>query len=114
MARMNIPTRRTPTEALAAVIAIAFGGVAARMADHFGVSNQTVSFWRAGKRDERTVLFPAEFCPECERLTREKGETVLCDELRPDIDWGTLKDRTAEEWKRAAMKLAAQPEPNGA
>jgi hypothetical protein len=60
MAAMKKPTR-TPSEALAAVVTIAFGGVAARMAAHFDVSNQTVSFWRAGKRDERPVLFPAEF-----------------------------------------------------
>lgn len=81
---------RTPTEALAAVITIAFGGVAARMATHFDVSNQTVSFWRAGKRDERTVLFPAEFCPECERLT--KGE-VTCEELRPDVAWNVVRKK---------------------
>lgn len=79
---------RTPAEALAAVITIAFGGVAARMATHFDVSNQTVSFWRAGKRDDRTVLFPAEFCPECERLTDGK---VTCEELRPDVPWGVVR-----------------------
>lgn len=31
--------------------------------------------------------FPAEHCPTVERATREKGEVVLCEELRPDVDW---------------------------
>lgn len=91
MRDMNKP-KRTPGEALAAVITIAFGGVAARMATHFRVSNQTVSFWRAGKRDDRTVHFPAEFCPECERLT--KG-SVTCEELRPDVAWKVVRKKCA-------------------
>jgi DNA-binding transcriptional regulator YdaS (Cro superfamily) len=35
--------------------------------------------------------FPAEHCPAIERATREKGEAVLCEELRPDVDWGYLR-----------------------
>jgi DNA-binding transcriptional regulator YdaS (Cro superfamily) len=82
---------RTPLVALEAVIAGAFGGKAARMAEHFKVSDQTVSFWRKGERDGRPIKFPADFCPECERLTREKGDPVTCEELRPDVPWEVLR-----------------------
>jgi DNA-binding transcriptional regulator YdaS (Cro superfamily) len=86
---------RTPLEALEAVIRIAFGGVAARMAEAYGVSDQTVSFWRRGERDGRPVRFPAELCPDAERRTRELGQPVLCEELRPDVDWGYLRLQAA-------------------
>lgn len=91
---MSTPTR-TPLEALEAVIGLAFGGVATRMAEHFGVSDQTVSFWRKGERDGRTVKFPAEHCPACERLT--SGQ-VRCEELRPDLaaDWSFLRLQAGE------------------
>lgn len=79
---------RTPLEALEAVITLAFGGVAARMAEHFGVSDQTVTWWRKGVRDGRPVVFPAEHCPACERLT---SRAVTCEELRPDVDWAFLR-----------------------
>ena len=83
---------RTPLEALEAVLALAFGGVAARMAAHFGVSDQTVSWWRKGERDGRPVLFPAELCPACERLTNRQ---VRCEELRPDVAWDILRIQVA-------------------
>lgn len=83
---------RTPTDAVEAVINLAFGGVAARMAAHFEVSDQTVSFWRQGVRDGRVVRFPAEHCPACERLT---GGVVRCEELRPDVDWAYLRLQVA-------------------
>jgi DNA-binding transcriptional regulator YdaS (Cro superfamily) len=88
---------RTPLEALEAVIAQAFGGVAHNMAEHFGVSDQTVSFWRKGERDGRAVKFPSEHCPACERLT---NRAVRCEELRPDVDWGYLRLHAAngEPW----------------
>lgn len=79
---------RTPLEALEAVVTLAFGGVAARMAEAFGVSDMTVSWWRKGERDGRPVKFPAELCPTCERLT---SGAVRCEELRPDVDWPYLR-----------------------
>lgn len=86
---------RTPLEALEAVLALAFGGIAARMAQEFGVSDQTVSWWRRGERDGRPVKFPAELCPAAERLTDRQ---VRCEELRPDVDWAYLRAASGEAW----------------
>jgi DNA-binding transcriptional regulator YdaS (Cro superfamily) len=102
---MSMPTR-TPLEAVEAVLQIAFGGVAARMAEHFGVSDQTVSFWRKGERDGRPVRFPAEHCPAAERLTDRR---VRCEELRPDIDWAYLRLAANEEpWDGVDRRHAAR------
>lgn len=79
---------RSPQEALEALLTIAFGGVAARMAEAFDVSDQTVTWWRKGERDGRPVKFPAELCPVAERLSDRK---VRCEELRPDVDWAFLR-----------------------
>lgn len=35
--------------------------------------------------------FPAEHCPAVERATRERGNVVTCEELRPDVDWPYLR-----------------------
>lgn len=48
-----------------------------------GVSPPSVNQWIKGVRQ-----LPAERCPAIERATR--GE-VLCEELRPDIDWSYLR-----------------------
>jgi DNA-binding transcriptional regulator YdaS (Cro superfamily) len=100
MRRMDQPTR-TPLEALEAVITIAFGGVASRMAKHFGVSDQTVSWWRKGERDGKPVKLPSDLCPACERLTARK---VRCEELRPDMaeDWAFLRMQAGESEEKAA------------
>jgi len=53
-----------------------------------------------GYRDRRNVWpwlnttreFPAEHCPTVERLTREKGKPVLCEELRPDVEWVVVRE----------------------
>lgn len=39
---------------------------------------------------------PAEHCPAIERATRAAGQSVLCEELRPDIPWGVLREQTGE------------------
>lgn len=92
-------TTRTPSEALEAVIAIAFGGVAARMAERFGVSDQTVTWWRKGERDGRAVKFPSDYCPTCEQLT---AGAVRCEELRPDVAWDVLRMQAGEVEQRKA------------
>lgn len=38
---------------------------------------------------------PAEHCPGIERATRERGSPVLCEELRPDVAWGVLREQVA-------------------
>lgn len=37
--------------------------------------------------------FPAEHCPALERATRAAGKPVLCEELRPDVAWGVLREQ---------------------
>jgi DNA-binding transcriptional regulator YdaS (Cro superfamily) len=97
-------TARTPLEALEAVIQNAFGGIASRMAAHFDVSDQTVSWWRKGERNGRPVIFPAEYCPECERLT---GGKVRCEELRPDVGWDILREQAGQPWDGRERRSAS-------
>jgi len=42
-----------------------------------------VSLWARGKRP-----VPAERCPDIERAT---GGAVRCEDLRPDVDWGVVR-----------------------
>lgn len=51
----------------------------------FAVHPQTVVFWRLG-----SSKFPAEHCPTAEDLS--DGE-ILCEDLRPDIQWRVLVRR---------------------
>jgi DNA-binding transcriptional regulator YdaS (Cro superfamily) len=55
-----------------------------KLAKSLGVPPSSVSFWKAN--DRKT---PVLHCIEIEKLT--KGE-VRCEELRPDIDWGYLRN----------------------
>jgi DNA-binding transcriptional regulator YdaS (Cro superfamily) len=65
---------------------VAFGDQPA-MAVALGVSQSTVSEWATDKRP-----VPAERCPAIERMTRERGQVVSCEELRPDIEWSVLRE----------------------
>lgn len=47
------------------------------------VGQSHVSMWK--KRGN----VPAEYCPAIERAT---GGAVRCEELRPDVDWGYLRE----------------------
>ena len=88
-----------PVERAAKVI-----GSQAAMATALGVSRAAVSQWMFADR-----RVPAEHCPTIERLTRERGEPVMCEELRPDIPWGVLRERAAPEI--GAEGAPATPEP---
>ncbi len=57
---------------------------ATNLAAAIGASVQRLSNWRS-----RGV--PAEFCPRIERVTRGLGRPVLCEALRPDIEWSVLR-----------------------
>lgn len=59
-----------------------FGGQAS-VARNLGVSPPTINQWVSGIRP-----IPAERCLEIEKLT---GGAVICEELRPDIDWAYLR-----------------------
>lgn len=60
------------------------GGVKSAAA-HLDVSHQLVYFWLQGER-----RFPADKCPLVEKLT---GGAVRCEDLRPDVAWGVLREQ---------------------
>jgi DNA-binding transcriptional regulator YdaS (Cro superfamily) len=67
------------------------------LASALGVTKAAVGQW---KEEGRRV--PAEHCPAIERLTKakaaESGDPTLlvtCEELRPDVDWGVLREPVA-------------------
>lgn len=66
------------------------------LADLLGVSKGAVSQW---KEPGRRV--PAEYCPLIERATRDRGRTVRCEELRPDVAWDVLRLQAEPEQKVA-------------
>lgn len=65
--------------------AIGLGGVAS-FAAAIGVAASAPSMWKARGK------VPAEHCPAIERFTRDRGDPVTCEELRPDIPWGVLRE----------------------
>lgn len=52
------------------------------LAKHFGIRPWAVAKWRKSG-------VPAERCLEIERITEGK---VTCEELRPDVNWGVLRN----------------------
>lgn len=75
------------------------------MASALGVKQPTVSEWLRGDR-----RVPAERCPAIERATRERGQPVMCEELRPDVDWGVLREQVGD----APQETTAEPEAKAA
>ena len=70
----------------------AANGVTA-LASALRIGQSVVSNWKARGN------VPAEHCPEIERATREiaiaKEDPTLivtCEQLRPDVNWGVLRD----------------------
>lgn len=69
-----------------------------------------------GYRDRRGVwpyfstdrAFPAEHCPVVERATREKGDVVTCEELRPDVAWDVLREQASAPVARIRGAAKAQ------
>ncbi|NIF85268.1 helix-turn-helix domain-containing protein [Comamonas sp. Tr-654] len=64
------------------------GGVSA-LARLLGVTPSAVHQWLRGHRP-----VPAERCPVIERLT---NRAVTCEKLRPDVEWGVLRQSAAQE-----------------
>jgi DNA-binding transcriptional regulator YdaS (Cro superfamily) len=75
----------TPKEALHKAARV-LGGQAAIAYELGFKDRRNVSPWFTTDR-----LFPAEHCPAIERATRERGEPVTCEELRPDVAWEVLR-----------------------
>jgi DNA-binding transcriptional regulator YdaS (Cro superfamily) len=49
---------------------------------------------------------PARYCPGIERATREKGETVFCEQLCPTTDWAAIR---AETGPKPAKRVRTKP-----
>ncbi|OWQ92008.1 hypothetical protein CDN99_06525 [Roseateles aquatilis] len=72
--------------------AIDIVGGGAKLAAAIERSPQFVSQLLKGERN-----VPAELCPSIERATRAAvaaagGEAVLCEDLRPDVDWAVVRE----------------------
>jgi DNA-binding transcriptional regulator YdaS (Cro superfamily) len=75
---------------LAMQVACEVAGGTGKLAELLEVSPQAVSQVKNGSR-----RVPDVWCPQIERMTRERGRPVRCEELRPDVDWGYLRTVTA-------------------
>ena len=64
-----------------------------------GISPVLIHQWKSGERK-----VPAQRCPAIERVT--KG-AVRCEDLRPDVDWGYLRNPISED----AGDIAPEQEP---
>jgi len=96
-----------PVERAATVI-----GSQAALASALGVTRAAVGQWRLpGRR------VPAEHCPAIEKMTRDLGDAVTCEELRPDIQWSVLRERaqaTAHPAAEEQMRDVASVSPHAA
>jgi DNA-binding transcriptional regulator YdaS (Cro superfamily) len=82
-------TMLAPEKAALQRAAAVLGGQAA-MAAILGYSDRR-GVWAYFHTDRR---FPAEHCPVIERATRERGQVVMCEELRPDVAWDVLREQS--------------------
>jgi DNA-binding transcriptional regulator YdaS (Cro superfamily) len=67
-------------------------GRSAALASALGIAPELVSQWA---NDARRV--PAERCPSIEAAT---GSAVRCEDLRPDIAWGVLREQATPNPRR--------------
>lgn len=72
---------KVQAEVIARVVEILGSQLA--LAKALGIKPPTVHQWLSGKRP-----VPAERCPSIERLT---DGAVLCEQLRPDVEWSFLR-----------------------
>lgn len=70
--------------------AISVVGTQAQFARAIGASDSKV--WNWLNRGDRV---PAEFCPEI-----EKASGILCEQIRPDVDWAYLRNKARQRKKK--------------
>lgn len=88
--RLACMTTCTDSKAALQRAARVLGGQAA-VAKILGYPDRrNVSAWFTTDRQ-----FPAEHCPLLERATRDAGEVVTCEQLRPDVEWAVLRQVAA-------------------
>lgn len=66
-------------------------GSYAELARRLGVSRGAPHQWLPTEKNPSAKV-PLEHCMPIERLTREMGAPVLCEQLRPDQDWAVLRE----------------------
>lgn len=76
----------TPKDALLAAIRILGSQTALAAAAGDDVQTGHVFYWL-----NKAAEVPAKYCPGIERATREKGETIFCEQLCPSTDWGAVR-----------------------
>jgi DNA-binding transcriptional regulator YdaS (Cro superfamily) len=91
---MDQPAARPPGSPRRS-LRIAFGNVAARMAEACGVSDQTVSWWLKGERDGRPGEASLSSTARMRAPHARARRAGLCEELRPDYDWAYLRMQAA-------------------
>lgn len=80
-----------------------FLGSQAALARALGIKPPTVNQWCLGVRP-----VPAEKCPEIELATDRR---VLCEELRPDVNWGVLTSRADRPMRMSPRSTAKAAKP---
>jgi len=91
----------TPLQAARIAVQVMGGPVnTAKLLNVRGWRYQTVQSWLANR-------VPAEYCPAIERETVRLGTPVRCEQLRPDVEWGVLRDRPSEGAVQAEARDAA-------
>lgn len=60
-----------------------------KLATALGISSASITQWVSGERP-----VPADRCPSIERFTNRE---VLCEDLRPDVDWAYLRTSPVEQ-----------------
>lgn len=89
----------TPDEALDKAAATV--GSMQALAEGLGVTKGAVGQWKLpGRR------VPAEHCPTIERMT---NSAVLCEQLRPDVDWAVVRGKPEEP--PCPNRRSTDPEP---
>lgn len=86
---MTYHSRMSKVQAEVIARAVGILGSQLALARALGIKPPTVHQWLSGKRP-----VPAERCPSIERLT---GGAVLCEQLRPDVEWGFLR-KSSQQW----------------
>lgn len=59
------------------------------LARSLGITQPTVAEWKSGLRP-----VPLNRCPDIESNTARAGEVVRVEELRPDVKWHRVKDKS--------------------
>lgn len=98
--------RITPQEALEKAIEVLGSQTAVAAAAGPDVETGHVYYWL-----NKAPEVPPRYCPGIERATREKGETVFCEQLCPGTDWASVRSTLGpSEGEKSCEHAQAQGE----